>query len=354
MGKIGVALVNLGTPDSTDVSDVKKYLLEFLLDKRVIDTSSVTRNLLVRALIVPRRKKFAASLYQQLPDLPDLPLRYFGNLVKEQLSEKLGKGFDVKLAMRYGSPSFSTLLDQWKVENKQAIVLVPLFPQYASATTGSILEQFFSHLKDWNTIPKIHIVRDFFSSKGFLDAQVAVASKVDLSTYDHFVFSYHGLPVRQLKKANMVGAQCKACDSCCVPFKEANQHCYRAQCLETTRLIVDRLGLDKKRVTTSFQSRLGKTPWIKPYTEDTVQAFAKKYKKVAVFSPSFVSDCLETWIEVETEYRELFCENGGEKLDLVPSLNDHPLWVQALKEMVLNQLQLSESKAASKQQLNPV
>lgn len=338
MSKIGVALVNLGTPDSVGVSDVKKYLLEFLLDKRVIDLPFLQRHLLVKGFIVPRRKKASSELYKLLPELSDLPLRHFGYALAEALEKALGEAFSVKLAMRYGEPSFKQLMQEWKEENLERLILIPLFPQYASATTGSVLELFFEQVKTWSIIPKVHTVHHFYDHPAFIKAWQAVASVIDFSQFDHTVFSYHGLPLRQLQKANIIGKQCKG-GACCSPLSSSNKHCYRAQCLQTSRLLIEALNLEEAKCTTSFQSRLGRAQWLEPYTEEVIKQLAHEGKKrVAVFSPSFVTDCLETWVEIETEYAEIFTELGGEQLKLVPSLNSSSAWVEALKSMVLEEV----------------
>ncbi|PCI74965.1 ferrochelatase [Candidatus Aerophobetes bacterium] len=343
MGKIGVALINLGTPDSVDVKAVRRYLLEFLLDKRVIDKPFIQRNFLVRSLIVPKRKKIAANLYAMLPKLPDLPLRYFGNLVAQELNKVLGENFEVELAMRYGNPAFKSLLKKWKEKNFEEIIILPLFPQYASATTGSVLELFFSQIKNWSIIPRVHIVRDFYAHPTYIKTQIALAQRCNPSQYDHIVFSYHGLPLHQLKKANIIGKHCQGNKACCKPFGSKNNQCYRAQCLQTTELISQGLSLDSLKVTTTFQSRLGKNPWIEPYTEEVIEKLGVGgIKRVLIFSPSFVSDCLETWIEIEKEYAESFIQAGGEKLTLVPSLNKEPLWIESLKTMILEKVSYKE------------
>ena len=333
MKKKGVLLVNLGTPDSTKVSDVRKYLREFLSDKRVIDIPAVPRWLLVNGIIAPFRAPKSAAEYRKLFDERGSPLKYYTEDITHLLQEQLGDEYVVKYAMRYQSPSLSSVLDEMK-EEVASIQVVPLFPQYASATTGSVIDKVMELTKNWQVIPDIQFVSQFFEKKLFIETIVDQGRKLmEKSAYDHFVFSYHGLPERQIRKASY-GNYCQL-GSCCDKLTEKNRFCYRAQCFATTRLVAKQLGIDEENYTVCFQSRLGKDPWVKPYTEDVLKELAHQGKtRVLAFSPAFVSDCLETTIEVGQEYREEFIEAGGEQWDLVPSLNAEAKWVECLKEMV--------------------
>lgn len=334
--KTGVLLVNLGTPDSPSVPNVRKYLREFLMDGRVIDISAIARWLLVNLIIAPFRAPKSAKVYKELWTEDGSPLKIYGLHNEKALQEKLGSDFIVKLAMRYQSPSIQSKLDEFKVSGVKKIIVIPLFPQYASASTGSVYEKVFSELSKWQVMPELQIVNYFYHYpkfiKGFVDNAKAHLAKTD---YEHLLFSYHGLPERQIKKGDCFGDVCKL-GTCCNVISPKNQHCYRAQCFETTRLLVKELGLKEGTYTTSFQSRLGRDPWIKPYSDVVIKELAEKgVKSVLAFSPAFVADCLETTIEIGDEYRELFEEHGGEKWQLVESLNDSVNWIELLEELVL-------------------
>lgn len=337
MSKKGVLLVNLGTPDSTSVPDVRKYLREFLMDKRVIDIPAIPRWLLVNLIITTFRAPKSAAEYRKLFTERGSPLKYYTEDLVAPLQQILGDEFKVIYAMRYQSPSIQAGLDALNAENVESIHVIPLFPQYASATTGSVIDKVMEITKNWQIIPEIKFTSQFLESDLFLEVIAKNGKKwMEKTDYDHFLFSYHGLPERQIRKGS-VGDQCQL-GSCCDTFHDKNRFCYRAQCFQTTRLVAEKLGLSEDQYTVCFQSRLGKDPWIKPYTENVLEELAKSgKKKVLAFSPAFVSDCLETTIEVGQEYKEKFEEAGGEQWDLVESLNDDPMWVECLAGIVKSQ-----------------
>ncbi len=330
MSKKGILLVNLGTPDDPSTSSVRRYLREFLMDKRVIDIPFVSRWLLVNLIIAPFRGPKSAKEYQKLWEDRGSPLKFYGEDLTQEVQKKLGTDYHVVLGMRYQSPSIQNALEELK--NVESIRVLPLFPQYASATTGSVADKVMEIVKEWQVIPKMEFVSQFYDNEKFLDTIVNQAkSFMDSSEYDHFVFSYHGLPERQIFKAGI--SQCSL-GNCCNTCQNENRYCYRAQCFETTRLIAKKLGLKEDQITTAFQSRLGKDPWIQPYTEDVLQELASKgTKKVLAFSPAFVADCLETTLEVGETYKEEFIEAGGEQWDLVPSLNIDPKWIDCVCDL---------------------
>ncbi len=336
IGRTGVLLVNLGTPDSPSVPDVRKYLREFLMDGRVIDFPFLPRFLLVNGIIAPFRSPKSAKTYRELWTETGSPLKYYGEVVTEQVQQRLGDDYAVRLAMRYQSPSIDTGLAEFKLMGLTNLVVVPFFPQYASATTGSIYEKVMDILKTWQVMPSLRFVNRFLEHPKFIEGVVERGrAKMQAHDYDHYIFSYHGLPERQIRKGDPTKQICKLGD-CCNSLHAMNQHCYRAQCFETTRRLVAALGIPEGQYTTCFQSRLGRDPWIKPYTEDLVREFPKRgLKRILAFSPAFVSDCLETTIEVGEEYKELFEENGGEHWELVDSLNDSPLWIDTVVDLVL-------------------
>lgn len=331
MSKKGVLLVNLGTPDSTKVPDVRKYLREFLMDKRVIDIPFLNRWMLVNLIIAPLRAPKSAKEYERLFDEKGSPLKYFGFEVRDKLREIVSDDYQVELSMRYQSPSLEEGLHALK--NCASIHVIPLFPQYASASTGSVQDKVMEIVKDWQIIPSIKFTSQFFEEELFLETIVENGKKMmEKKEYDHFLFSYHGIPERQITKGS-VGDYCQF-GSCCDILGDHNRYCYRAQCFATTRLLVEKLGLKEGTYTVTFQSRLGKTPWIKPYTDEVLEELPKRgVKNVLAFSPAFISDCLETTVEVGETYQEDFIHAGGESWDLVPSLNADDKWVECLKKM---------------------
>jgi protoporphyrin/coproporphyrin ferrochelatase len=334
--KTGVLLINLGTPDSPQTTDVRKYLREFLLDPRVIDIPTLPRWMLVNFVIAPFRAPKSAKVYQEVWEERGSPLKFYGFDVKDMLQKELGNDFVVSFGMRYQSPSIETALLELKDANVGKIVVVPMFPQYASATTGSVVEKVMDIIKGWQIIPTINFINKFVEEEKFIGAFAALGKKyMEQTDYDHFIFSYHGLPERQIIKASCDN-YCKLNEQCCSVYHKKNQYCYRAQCFLTTRLIAEKLGIPKEKYTVAFQSRLGKDPWIQPYTEEVIKTLPEKgIKKVLAFSPAFVADCLETTIEVGEEFKEEFLHAGGTHWQLVESLNNNPLWVDCLKDMVL-------------------
>ncbi len=342
--KTGVLLINLGTPDSPKTSDVRKYLSQFLSDPRVIDINPVGRFLLVNGIIVPFRGPKSAKLYQKIWTKEGSPLLTNSVKVKTLLQESLGKSFVVELGMRYQNPSIESALDKLREAQVQKIIIIPLYPQYASSSTGSSVEEALRIISKWEVTPSIEIISKFYDNNDFIDACVERAKKYDLHKYDFFIFSYHGLPERHIMKgASHYGANTCNMGSCCNIITKNNQYCYRANCFETSRLLVRRLGIPEGKYETTFQSRFD-DGWIKPYSDNVIKQKAKEGKKnILVFSPAFVADCLETIYEIGTEYNELFKEHGGEKITLVESLNDHPKWIEALKKMVLKHSNLPEA-----------
>ena len=335
LGKTGVLLVNLGTPDSPSVPDVRKYLREFLMDGRVIDFPYIARTVLVNGIIAPFRAPKSAKIYKELWNETGSPLKHYGYVVERLVQEQLGDDYAVKLAMRYQSPSIDTAMDAFQRMALTDLVVLPFFPQYASASTGSVYEKVMDILKTWQVIPKLRFVNRFLEHPKFIEGFAQLGRKhMAAYDYEHFLFSYHGLPERQIRKGDVSKAVCKF-GECCGSLRADNQYCYRAQCFETTRRLVKALGIPEGHYTTSFQSRLGNDPWIKPYTDDVIKELAGKgIKSVLAFSPAFVSDCLETTIEVGEEYKEIFEEAGGKHWQLVESLNDSPLWIETVVDLV--------------------
>ena len=334
--KVGVLLINLGTPDSPGVADVRRYLREFLMDRRVIDIPWLNRFFLINVIIAPTRAPQSAKIYKELWTKDGSPLNIYGGQVKKLLQDRLGEHYQVAFGMRYQNPSLRAAMDELKNKGLQSIIVIPLYPQYASASTGSTIEKVMEEIKHWEVIPTVKFVAQFFDDQLFIKAFAEIGRKyMSAKNYDHFIFSYHGLPERQILKSAVDG-YCRLNDKCCSVVHAKNRYCYRAQCFQTTRLLVDALGIKKENYTVCFQSRLGKTPWIKPYTDEIIPELVRRgVQHVLAFSPSFVADCLETTIEIGVEYKKLFQKHGGTTWDLVESLNVSPIWIDCLKEMVL-------------------
>ena len=337
MAKTCVLLINLGTPDSPSVKDVRKYLFEFLNDPRVIDINPIGRFFLVNFIIVPFRAPKSAKIYKELWTKDGSPIMIYGESVKEKLQKELGDDFEVELAMRYKNPSLDEVCARMERRRYEKIIILPLFPQYASASTGSAIEKTMKLISKWWVIPEIKIISQFYDDENYLNCVIEQSKKYNLNDYDHILFSYHGLPVRQVDKVYSDGKPCLD-HKCEDEINVDNKYCYKATCFATTRLLAEKLNLPKERYTVCFQSRLDKD-WLEPFSDKVVEEWAKKgAKKILVFSPAFVADCLETTVEIGIEYQNIFKEHGGEKVQLVESLNDYPMWIETLKKMVLKNL----------------
>ncbi len=334
--KTGVLLINLGTPDSPKTSDVRKYLTQFLNDPRVIDINPIGRFILVNGIIVPFRSSKSAKLYEKIWTKEGSPLMVNSTKQKELLQKYLGENYVVELGMRYQSPSIESAIEKLKSASVDKIIAIPLYPQYATSSTTSSIEETNRVFKKWKNHPPVKFIENFFDDSGFINACLDKAKKYNLNDYDYFIFSYHGLPERQITKASkeFSDGSCKI-GSCCDTITAKNRLCYRANCIATTKALVQKLNIPEGKYKTTFQSRLD-DKWLKPYSDKVIEELAKEgKKKVLVFSPAFVADCLETIYEIGTEYQEIFTEHGGEKIQLVESLNDSPVWIEALKNMVL-------------------
>lgn len=332
--KTGILLVNLGTPDSPGLLDVLRYLNEFLTDGRVIDLPWAWRQCLVRGVIIPRRIRNSAKLYRRIWTEQGSPLLIHSQSVRDKLQAALGDDYVVSLGMRYQQPSLEQALRALQSPAIQRIIVVPLFPQYASATTGSIHEKVMQIVSRWAVIPELRFINSYPTQPHMIQAFAKQGQQFDVASFDHCLFSFHGLPERHLQKADSCG-RCLKQASCCDTLATTNQHCYRAQCYETARALASELSLTPERYNICFQSRLGKEPWTQPYTEDAIRTLAQKgCQRLLVFAPAFTCDCLETIDEIGREYAHLFTKHGGHHLQLVPSVNDHPLWIEGLQSLV--------------------
>jgi ferrochelatase len=339
MAKKGVLLVNLGTPDSPATKDVRRYLDEFLMDPRVIDVNPVLRTFLVKGIIVPFRSPKSAGLYKKIwSDTTGSPLLHYSKLQHQALQQRLGDRYQVELAMRYQNPSIESALARLKENLVESIQVIALFPQYASASTGSVYDKVMELVKQWQTIPTISFVNSFHDNELMIETFANNARKYKPDTYDHILFSFHGLPQRQLIKCDHTGNYCLKKEGCCDTINDTNKLCYSAQSHHTAQLIAGKLNIPRGKYTICFQSRLGNDPWVQPYTSAVVAKLANEGKKrLLVFCPAFVADCLETVYEVTEEYGAEFKALGGEDMQLVESLNDAPTWIDALEKMVLEE-----------------
>lgn len=330
--KTGHLLINLGTPAAPTTPAVRAYLREFLSDPRVIDVPAVPRFLLVHAIIAPFRAGRSAAAYRKVWTADGSPLLVHGRALVERLRGRLAG--PVELAMRYGEPSIAAALDRLVAAGCDHLRVLPLYPQYASSSTGSSLEVVYREAaRRWNT-PYVDVVPPFYDAPAFVRAFAAVGRPVlERVRPDRVLFSYHGLPERQIRKSDPSGACLRT--GCCDALGEANRNCYRAQCCATTRALVAELGLDAAACESAFQSRLGRTPWIRPFSDVRLDEWAREgVKRVVVFCPSFVADCLETLEEIAIRAAEDFRSAGGEELALVPSLNAEPVWVDGAVELL--------------------
>lgn len=335
--KEAILLINLGTPDTPTPGKVGKYLTQFLNDRRVIDINPVGRFILVNLIIVPFRSFKSSKLYQHIWTKEGSPLLINSIALKEKVQKDVGDKYIVELAMRYQTPSIKNALENIRQQRPSKIHVLPLYPQYASSSTGSTVEEVLNQIKGWEVIPSLNIVSKFYDQQTFIDALLVEGKKHNIADFDHVVFSYHGLPERQILKASAhYGGNTCQMGGCCNSITKNNQYCYRANCFETTRQLVKALNIPEGKYTSSFQSRLDQK-WLRPFSDKVIEELAKKGdKKILVFSPAFVADCLETIYEIGTEYNEIFKEHGGEKVTLVNSLNTNETWVKAIKQIVSN------------------
>lgn len=334
--KTAVLLVNLGSPNSPKPRDVFRYLIEFLNDPRVIDINWLGQKLLVNGIIVPFRYRNSAKLYSQLWTENGSPLIHYGERLCTLLQERFNNHphSDVKffLGMRYQHPSLEQALTDIRKWNPDKILIVPLFPQYASSTSGSIIDKCMRMMRDFWAFQDVEFIAQFWDHPLYIQAFVERGKEFDLKKYDHILFSFHGLPVRQLDKVHEDG-KCSN-HPCATEVNDENKLCYKATCYATARAIASGLGIDESHYTVAFQSRLG-SGWIEPFSDNVITNLAQQGKKnILAFSPAFIADCLETTIEIGDEYQELFHKHGGEKVQLVPSLNDSPTWIKAMDDII--------------------
>lgn len=328
--KKGVLLVNLGSPDTTKTSDVRKYLDEFLMDERVIDIPYWKRFLLIKGIILNTRPKKSAAAYKKIWWDEGSPLVVISERFTKKVADKIE--IPVELGMRYGSMSIKKGLQKLVNRGVEEVLLVPLYPHYAMSSYETVVEKAKQVNRDDFPNLKIVTLPVFYKNPDYIKVMADnIKNHLEGFDYDHVLFSYHGIPERHIYKSDTTKSHCKIDGSCCNKPSKAHRTCYRHQCFETTKGIVAELGLKEGTYSDSFQSRLLKDPWLKPYTDFELEKFPKEgKKKLAVVTPAFVSDCLETLEEIAMEGEEEFLEAGGESYKHIPCLNDNDNWVQVM------------------------
>ena len=330
----GVLLVNLGSPDSPEKKDVKKYLRQFLMDERVIDEPLWLRTLLVKGIILNTRPRKSAKAYKKIWWDEGSPLIVLSNRLLKKVNNLTS--VNVSLAMRYGNPSIFDGIKELSEKGITEILLIPLYPQYAMASTETILvlaekirKENFSHI-EFTNLPAFYNHPDYIRV-----LSISIQDHLKGKEWDHLLFSYHGIPERHIRKTDITNSHCKIDGKCCNNSSPAHEFCYRHHCYETTKKVAKYLELKDGSYSSSFQSRLAGQPWLKPYTDKVVENFANNgTKKMAIVTPAFVSDCLETLEEIGMEAKDDFIEKGGEQFHVIPCLNDNDSWVKVLSRWI--------------------
>jgi ferrochelatase len=332
--KRAIVLMNLGSPDSTDVKDVKKYLDQFLMDERVIDKPWLLRALLVKGIIVPLRSPNSAKAYQSIWTEKGSPLIVISKQQKDALKKEIQE--PVMIAMRYGTPSPKQAYDELIGKNPELeeVIVVPMYPHYAMSSYETAVEYAKEQYKKGGYKFKLTFIKPFYKEENYLHSlRESIKPYLD-QDYDQILFSYHGIP-EHILKCDPTKKHCLKMDNCCEVPSEAHAYCYRHQCWTTTKEMVKELNIPESKWGFSFQSRLGRDPWLQPYTAARLQELPKeRVKKLLVVCPAFVSDCLETLEEIAEEGKESFLHAGGEKFELIPCLNVHPLWIETMAKWI--------------------
>jgi protoporphyrin/coproporphyrin ferrochelatase len=332
--KQGVLLVNLGSPDSPEPKDVKKYLGEFLMDERVIDVPKWARIILVKGIILNTRPKTSAKAYKKIWWKEGSPLIVLSERLQKKLQTK--STIPISLAMRYGSMTILKGIQELVDQGVKKILLFPLYPQFAMATTETISVVVKDICSEHFPDLLIDELLPFYNNSDYIEVlSKSIKNSIDLDQVEHLLFSYHGIPERHIRKSDITKSHCKVDRSCCNTPSKAHEFCYRHQCKEVTKLVAAKLKL--KNYSTSFQSRLGFDPWLQPYTDRTIERLGKSgIKKMAIVTPAFVSDCLETLEEIAMEGKEIFEEVGGHEFTTIPCLNDNTEWVHLISSWIDN------------------
>jgi ferrochelatase len=342
--KRAILLMNLGSPDSTEVKDVKRYLNEFLMDERVIDMPYWKRVLIVKGIIVPFRAPKSAQAYRSIWTNEGSPLI---NLTKKLQSE-VQKNFAevVEVNMRYGNPSTEDVLKKLhtNIPGLEEVILFPLYPHYAMSSYETAVQQVRDVYRQRNYGSKLTTIRPYYKDPAYINTLAESMRPYTEQEYDKILFSYHGIPERHILKGDVTGCHCLKNRSCCYTPSPAHEFCYRHQCVVTTELTVNQLGIQRDKAELTFQSRLGRDPWLQPYTAKRLAELPKEgVKRLLVACPAFVSDCLETLEEMAEEGKHIFMEAGGESFTMIPCLNTHPLWIEAVTKWIRDYIYGDES-----------
>jgi ferrochelatase len=318
--KTAIVFTNIGTPKSPAVKDVANYLNQFLMDPGVISLPFLLRWILVKLIIVPRRAPISAGNYQRIWTKEGSPLMVYSKNFLSKVQKQLPNKAIFKIAMNFGEPSIDSVLSELKDLKIEKMILIPMFPQFAKATTQSTIDLVNAALGKLGNPFKMQIFGDFFDQDFYLDPICQMMKEYDLQSYDKILFSYHGLPISQVKE----NPSCQLTQVCC----QGSNRCYRSHCYKTTQKLVQKLGISSDKAVMTFQSRLGRKEWLQPYTTDVINELPKQgHKKILVVSPAFVADCLETLEEINIGLKEDFLKAGGTRFELVPCLNDFDPWV---------------------------
>lgn len=323
--------MNLGSPDSTEVKDLRRYLNEFLMDERVIDYPFLFRLMLVRGIIVPFRAAKSAEAYKKIWTKEGSPLIVLTKELQKSLQQNVSE--PVEVAMRYGNPSMAYAYDTLLKKNPdmEEVILVPMYPHYAMSSYETAVEYAKEIHRKRKYSFKITFIKPFYNEPDYINALAESIKPFLQQDFDHILFSYHGVPERHIFKGDITGQHCLKVENCCAVDSPAHKQCYRHQCLKTTNLVAQKLNLPSEKFSYSFQSRLGRAEWLKPYTAMRLEEIPKEgIKKLLVVCPAFVSDCLETLEEIAETGKENFLHAGGESFTMIPCLNVHPLWVQTI------------------------
>jgi ferrochelatase len=341
----GVLLVNLGSPDSPSVPDVRRYLREFLMDGRVLDVNWFVRFCIVHFAILPTRPKQSAHAYQSIWTAAGSPLVATNRNVQSQLQQKLT--LPIELAMRYQNPSIPRAVQKLRERGCTEVLLIPLFPHYAMSSYETAVERVKEVARELAPGMKFTVEPPYYDQPDYIAALAASAQPFLAQGYDQLLFSFHGVPERHLRKSDPTGNHCLQSETCCQASSPAHATCYRAQCFKTVAAFVRQAAIPAGKYSIAFQSRLGRDPWLKPYTDlELPKLAARGVSRLLVLCPAFVSDCLETLEEIGIRGRETFLKAGGKEFHLIPCLNEHPLWIEALEKMV-NRFTATPRKSAS-------
>jgi ferrochelatase len=333
----GVLLVNLGSPDSPSVGDVRRYLREFLMDGRVLDVNWLVRFCVVHFAILPSRPKQSAEAYHKIWTPAGSPLVVISRNVQARLQQRVN--VPVELAMRYQHPAIPEAVRRLAEKGVDDVLLIPLFPHYAMSSFETAVERVKEVAAKIAPRMRVQVQPPYFDHPNYVSALVASAEGFLKNGFDHLLFSFHGLPERQLRKSDPTGGHCLAAENCCETANPAHATCYRAQCFKTVAAFIRKAGVPKEKYSVAFQSRLGRDPWLKPYTDHELPKLAARgIKNLLVICPAFVSDCLETLEEIGMRGRDTFLGAGGSQLTLIPCMNEHPLWIEALEKMTRQSL----------------